>query len=108
MEHCDFIPIYAITAETISKKLSKSNSPKNPACKNFGHLNQSNFQHVLLRNKCNDLLTVAIDSVPNTASIATVVEPSMFDNQVLFSKFYMPVDEYRAHFCLFFYHELQN
>ena len=39
-EYCDFAPIYAITAENITKS-SKSNSTKNPTCENFGHLNQS-------------------------------------------------------------------
>ena len=51
--------------------------------------------------------TAALDSVFGTESSAAVVEPSIFDNQALFSKFCMPVDECRAHSCLFLYHELQ-
>ena len=49
-----------------------------------------------------DLPTAALDSVFNTESGAAVVEPSIFDNQVFFSKFYTPVDECWAHSCLFF------
>ena len=54
-----------------------------------------------------NLSTAALDSVIGTESGAAIVEPSIFDNQVLFSKFYMPVDECRAHSCLFSYYELQ-
>ena len=49
-----------------------------------------------------NLLTAALDSVFGTES-----EPSIFDNQAFFSKFYMPADEYHAHSCFFLYHELQ-
>ena len=38
--HYNFTTIYAITAENISES-SKSNAPKNPTYKNFGHLNKS-------------------------------------------------------------------
>ena len=49
----------------------------------------------------------ALDSVPNTESSVAIVEPSIFHNQALFSKFYMTVDGCRTHSCLFLYHELQ-
>ena len=51
--------------------------------------------------------TAALDSVFGTESSVAIVEPSIFNNQALFSEFYMPVHERRAHSCLFLYHELQ-
>ena len=57
--------------------------------------------------KYNDLPTAALDSVFGTESSAAVVEPRIFHNRALFSKFYMPVHECRAHSFLFLYHELQ-
>ena len=53
------------------------------------------------------MLTTCRQPVFGTESSTAVVEPSIHHNQALCSKFYMPVDECRAHSCLFLYYELQ-